>query len=60
MLIDVTGWGQEDDKLQAQAAGFNAHLTKPVDPRVIERMLMEFVTRTQGHSGAPSKSPRST
>ena len=60
LLIAVTGWGQEDDKLQAQAAGFNAHLTKPVDPRVIERMLMEFVTRTQGHSGAPSKSPRST
>jgi CheY-like chemotaxis protein/anti-sigma regulatory factor (Ser/Thr protein kinase) len=60
LLIAVTGWGQEDDKLQAQSAGFDAHLTKPVDPRVIERMLIEFVTRTRGQSGTPSKSPRST
>jgi two-component system, sensor histidine kinase len=42
LLIAITGWGQQDDKLQAKAAGFNAHLTKPVDPRVIERMLVEF------------------
>jgi PAS domain S-box-containing protein len=44
LLIAITGWGQEEDKLQAKAAGFNAHLTKPVDPREIERMLVEFLT----------------
>lgn len=43
LLVAITGWGQEDDKLQAKAAGFNAHLTKPVDPREIERMLVEFL-----------------
>ena len=51
LLIAITGWGQEEDKLQAQAAGFNAHLTKPVDPRVIERMLIEFLGRASIASG---------
>jgi CheY-like chemotaxis protein len=31
-LIAVTGWGQENDKRLALAAGFDLHLTKPVDP----------------------------
>jgi PAS domain S-box-containing protein len=30
-LIAVTGWGQEHDKERAFAAGFDYHLTKPVD-----------------------------
>jgi len=59
LLIAITGWGQEEDKLQAQAAGFNAHLTKPVDPRVIERMLIDFLARTPLHNDA-SATPRQT
>ena len=36
-LIAVTGWGQENDKARALAAGFNHHFTKPVEPeRVLE------------------------
>jgi two-component system CheB/CheR fusion protein len=31
-LIALTGWGQENDKRMAQAAGFDHHCTKPVDP----------------------------
>jgi CheY-like chemotaxis protein len=31
-LIAVTGWGQENDKRLAVAAGFDHHVTKPVDP----------------------------
>lgn len=30
-LIAATGWGQETDKHLAQEAGFDAHLTKPID-----------------------------
>ena len=30
-LIAVTGWGQENDKRLAHAAGFDHHMTKPVD-----------------------------
>jgi len=43
-LIAVTGWGQESDKRSAHAAGFDHHLTKPVDPEQLERLL------TQGNS----------
>ena len=30
-LVAITGWGQSADKARAQKAGFDRHLTKPVD-----------------------------
>lgn len=30
-IIALTGWGQEDDRRRTVEAGFDAHLTKPVD-----------------------------
>ena len=30
-LIALTGWGQESDRLHSKAAGFDWHLTKPID-----------------------------
>jgi PAS domain S-box-containing protein len=45
-LIAVTGWGQEQDKARAQAAGFDLHFTKPIDPvRLIELLGAELPTR---------------
>ena len=38
-LIAVTGWGQEDDRRRAQVAGFDHHLTKPVDPESLEQLF---------------------
>ncbi len=38
-LIALTGWGQVDDKRKAQAAGFDHHLTKPVDVCLLEQLL---------------------
>ena len=38
-LIALTGWGQEDDKARARKAGFDEHLTKPVDPEELERLI---------------------
>jgi CheY-like chemotaxis protein len=38
-LIAVTGWGQEDDKRRAHAAGFDHHLTKPIDPEQLEHLF---------------------
>ncbi|MCH2341381.1 ATP-binding protein [Pseudomonas sp. NPDC047963] len=32
-LIAITGWGQPSDREQALAAGFDIHMTKPVDLR---------------------------
>jgi PAS domain S-box-containing protein len=31
VLIALTGWGQEDDKRRAKDAGFDHHVTKPID-----------------------------
>lgn len=41
VIIALTGWGREHDRLQAQAAGFNSHLVKPVDPAALHRLLVE-------------------
>jgi two-component system CheB/CheR fusion protein len=34
-LIAVTGCGEPHDRRRALAAGFDQHLVKPVDPRVL-------------------------
>jgi CheY-like chemotaxis protein len=38
-LVALTGWGQADDKQLAADFGFDEHLTKPVDPEVLMRVL---------------------
>jgi CheY-like chemotaxis protein len=32
LLVAITGYGQEADRIKAIAAGFDHHLLKPVDP----------------------------
>jgi CheY-like chemotaxis protein len=39
MLIAITGWGQQDAKRLARSAGFDHHLTKPMDTAVLESLL---------------------
>jgi len=39
LLIAITGWGQEQDKQRALDAGFDRHLTKPIDPQGLEALL---------------------
>jgi CheY-like chemotaxis protein/anti-sigma regulatory factor (Ser/Thr protein kinase) len=38
-LVAITGWGQQHDRDAAIAAGFDAHLTKPVDPEALTKLL---------------------
>jgi PAS domain S-box-containing protein len=38
-LVAITGWGQEEDRRRAFDAGFDRHLTKPVDLRVIQQLI---------------------
>ena len=38
-LVAVTGYGQPDDLERARAAGFDAHLVKPLDPRQLQEVL---------------------
>jgi PAS domain S-box-containing protein len=46
VLIAITGWGQEQDKRRALAAGFDQHLTKPIDPNGLEALLQRAAPRT--------------
>ncbi|HKW91237.1 MAG TPA: MASE1 domain-containing protein [Methylomirabilota bacterium] len=39
LLVAVTGYGQSGDRTRSSEAGFDAHLTKPVDPSVLEALL---------------------
>ena len=39
VLVAISGWGQEDDKRHASQAGIDHHLTKPVIPADLERLL---------------------
>jgi PAS domain S-box-containing protein len=40
VLIALTGWGQEEDKRRALDAGCDHHLTKPVAPTALEKLLV--------------------
>jgi PAS domain S-box-containing protein len=39
VLVAVTGWGQDEARARSSAAGFDFHLTKPVDVAELERVL---------------------
>jgi len=38
-LVALTGYGGEEDRQRSRAAGFDEHLTKPVEPEQLERLL---------------------
>ncbi len=39
MLVAVTGWGTEEDQRRSAEAGFDHHLTKPVEVAALEAVL---------------------
>ncbi len=41
-LVAATGWGQESDKARALAAGFDLHLTKPLDAQALLHLLVQL------------------
>lgn len=45
MLVALTGWGGEDDRRKSKEAGFDLHLTKPVQAGVIDTVLAEYCAR---------------
>ncbi|MEO8017077.1 MAG: ATP-binding protein [Pseudomonadota bacterium] len=52
VLVALTGWGQEQDKQSAKAAGFDEHLTKPVDLDDVERILEKLLSAEPEEPGA--------
>jgi CheY-like chemotaxis protein len=47
-LVAVSGFGDPADKSRAIHAGFDAHLTKPVEFSTLEKLLTEVVATRRG------------
>ena len=55
VLVALTGWGQEEDKLRATEAGFDHHLTKPVESIALENLLA--LSNSAPHGSAGKREP---
>jgi len=53
VLVAVTGWGGPEDRLKSKKAGFDEHLTKPVDISMIELLLATLPARAGAADGNP-------
>ncbi len=42
LLIAMTGYGREEDRIRSRAAGFDHHLVKPLDLDALEVLLVRF------------------
>jgi PAS domain S-box-containing protein len=56
-LVALTGYGREDDRKRARDAGFDWHLTKPLEPPRLREMLARLDFGSDGDAGG-SGSPR--
>jgi PAS domain S-box-containing protein len=44
VLAAMTGYGQDEDRKRSAEAGFNYHLTKPLDPSKLEALIEKTMT----------------
>ena len=50
-LVALTGWGQLQDRLRTEQAGFDHHLVKPVDPAALVDTLAASLHLEQERAG---------
>jgi PAS domain S-box-containing protein len=48
LLIAVTGYGQDDDRMRSREAGIDFHLTKPVELGALEELIVEETRKRAG------------
>ncbi|MFZ5520787.1 MAG: ATP-binding protein [Pseudomonadota bacterium] len=51
LLVAVTGWGSEDMRQRARQAGFDLHLTKPVEPAAVVELLAQACAQDAAAAG---------
>ncbi|HSN85422.1 MAG TPA: ATP-binding protein [Thermoanaerobaculia bacterium] len=51
-LVALTGYGRDSDRLEAEEAGFDLHLVKPVEPSDLRQLLAEWA---RGGTPAPHR-----
>jgi signal transduction histidine kinase/ActR/RegA family two-component response regulator len=47
IIIALTGWGQESDRVQSKQAGCDGHLVKPVSLPDLEKMLADLTGKSE-------------
>lgn len=47
-IIALSGYGQEEDRRRAHLAGFDYHLTKPVEPEILDALLESLWSHDPG------------
>jgi PAS domain S-box-containing protein len=47
-LVALTGWGAEHDRARSREAGFDHHLTKPVDLGTVQKLLIDMAAASRG------------
>ncbi len=47
VLIALSGFAQDDDRLRSMRTGFDAHLGKPVEPATLQALLARLTKRVQ-------------
>jgi signal transduction histidine kinase/ActR/RegA family two-component response regulator len=57
LLVAMTGWGQAEDKERAKAAGFDRHLTKPIDPSELQGLISAFLSHRNGADPGQKRMP---
>ena len=57
-LIALTGWGQEEDRRLAAAAGFDHHLVKPVEIAALRTLLASLSRATGVHEASQAVATR--
>jgi len=48
LLVAITGWGQEKDQRETREAGFDHHLTKPVEPEAVIQLIRLIQSKRRG------------
>jgi PAS domain S-box-containing protein len=52
LILALSGWGQEADRVKTRSAGFDHHLVKPVDVAEIQRLVDQSQTINRTGKGA--------
>jgi two-component system cell cycle response regulator DivK len=45
-MVSVSGFDMYDDRERSREAGFNAHLSKPVNPQTFNRLIEKLLSST--------------
>jgi signal transduction histidine kinase len=54
LVVAITGYGREEDRLRSELAGFDHHLVKPIDFDVLRRLINRCTDKSRDLHGVPN------